>query len=92
MSCTADPGVPDQVTVADSAGVIVAGLRLHGAREARPMLIDVLGTDLVLQGETPEGVLTLRLYGQGNPADTGSFAGRWWLGAREGTLRGRATR
>ena len=85
-------GMPDRVTVADSSGVIVARLRLPGAREARPMVVDMLGTDLVLQGETPEGVLTLRLYGQGDPVDTGSFAGRWWLGEREGTLRGRTSR
>ena len=85
-------GMPDQVTVADSAGVIVASLRLPGAREARPMLVDLFGSDIVLQGQTPEGVLTLRLYGQSDPSDAGSFAGRWWLGDREGTLRGRLSR
>ena len=84
-------GMPDQVTVADSGGVIVASLRLPGAREARPMVVDLFGSDIVLQGQTPEGVLTLRLYGQSDPEDRGAFAGRWWLGDREGTLRGRVS-
>jgi hypothetical protein len=85
-------GLPDEVTLADSNGVLVASFRVAGARESRPMLVDVLDTDLVLQGETPTGVLTLRLYGQNEVASTGVFEGRWWLGERAGDLRGRITR
>ena len=84
--------MPTQVTIADSAGVIVASFRLPGDRAARPMAVDLTEADLVLQGETPAGVLTLRFYQRGDDATTGLVAGRWWLGTQDGTLRGRVTR
>jgi hypothetical protein len=85
-------GMPSQVTVADSAGELVATFRRPGAREAVPMVVDVLGTDITLQGATPSGVLTLVLYGQNDPDASDVLIGRWTLGDRQGALRGRAER
>jgi hypothetical protein len=84
-------GLPAQMTVADSAGVLVASFRLAGERAWRPMTIAVFNTGLVLQGETPSGVLTLELYVQNEPM-AGDFVGRWHLGEESGKLRGRTTR
>jgi hypothetical protein len=86
--------MPAQVTVADSAGELVATYRLAGARGAGPMTVDVLNTDLVLQGETPSGALTLVLYRQNDPevAAARAIVGRWSLGDHQGELRGRAAR
>ena len=84
------PGMPSQVTVADSAGELVATFRRPNTRESAPMVVDVLGTDITLQGATPAGVLTLVLYGQNDPDASGVFIGRWTLGARHGALRGGA--
>ena len=85
-------GLPTQVTVADSAGQLVASYQLRGSRAALPMEVTQLGTDLVLQAETPEGVLTMQLYGQTDPATATPLSGRWWLGDQAGILRGRANR
>jgi hypothetical protein len=85
-------GMPSQVTLADSAGELVAAFRRAGAREAIPMVVDVLGTDITLHGATPSGVLTLVLYGQNDPDASGALTGRWALGTRQGELRGRAER
>lgn len=87
-----DAAMPTQVTIADSAGVLVASFRLPGDRDARPMAVDLTEADLVLQGETPAGVLTLRFYQRGDAVGAGLVAGRWWLGTQDGTLRGRVTR
>jgi hypothetical protein len=87
-----EAGMPTQVTVADSVGQLVATFRLSGAGAARPMRVDVLNTDLVLQGDTPSGVLTLVLYRQNESEPAGTFAGRWSLGEQQGTLRGSAAR
>ena len=80
--------MPAEVTVADSAGQLVARFRMAGGAAAEPMLLTVLGADLVLQGATPAGVLTFRLYGQAE-GETPELAGRWWLAGAEGRLRGR---
>jgi hypothetical protein len=85
-------GLPAQVTVADSAGSIVASYRLSGDRAARPMVVTAFETDLVLQGDTPAGVLTLHLYRANDPEATRAVDGHWWLGSRQGTLRGRGER
>ena len=82
-------GIPSQVTVADSAGTLVASFRLPGASETRAMMVEVLGEDLVLQGNTPSGLLTLVLYGRSDGA-IAPLTGRWVLGNREGELSGRA--
>ena len=86
-----DAGMPAQVTLADSSGQLVAAYRLAGARSVSPMMVEVLNNDLVLQGETPSGVLTLVLYRQAAPEATGAFAGHWLLGDRQGELRGDTT-
>ena len=86
-----EAGMPAQVTLADSSGQLVAIYRLATARGAGPMMVEVLNSDLVLQGETPSGVLTLVLYRQAAPEVTGAFAGHWSLGDRQGELRGSTT-
>ena len=85
-------GMPTQVTVADSAGKLVATFRLPRGGAARPMTVGVVDTDIMLQGETPSGVLTLVLYQQNDPDAAGAVVGRWSLGDRQGELRGRAAR
>jgi hypothetical protein len=94
FATTSGAGIPAEVTVADSAGRLVASYHLPGARDARPMLAAVIGTeraDLVLEAETPSGLLTLQLYGQDDPT-AGAVSGRWWLGVQQGALRGRVVR
>jgi hypothetical protein len=86
-----DGDMPAEVTVADSAGALVASFRPTRARAASPMMVSLIDTDIVLQGETTAGVLTLRLYRQNDPATAGTLEGQWWLGERHGELRG-ATR
>jgi hypothetical protein len=85
-------GMPSQVTLADSAGELVATFRRQGARDAAPMVVDVVGADITLHGATPSGVLTLVLYGQNDPDTSGELVGHWALGARQGELRGRTER
>jgi hypothetical protein len=84
--------MPAQVTVADSAGALVAAFRLSGNRGAGPMTVDVLSNDLVLTGQTPSGMLTLVLYRQNDPEAAGAFVGSWSLGVHQGELRGQTTR
>jgi hypothetical protein len=83
--------LPTYVTVADSAGDLVASYRVDGDSMPRAMLISVDGSDLVLRAETRSGPLTMvldRQNGDGGPAVTG----RWRIGQREGMLRGRVQR
>jgi hypothetical protein len=87
-----ETGMPAEVTLADSTGQLVASFRLPGARNASPMMVDVLDTDLVLQGETPAGLLTLVLYRQATADVAGSFIGRYTLAGLRGELRGGALR
>lgn len=86
------PGMPSRVTVADSAGELVATFRRPNTRESVPMVVDVVGTDITLHGATPAGVLTLVLYGQNDPDASSALLGRWMLGDRQGELRGRTER
>jgi hypothetical protein len=85
-------GLPYQVALADSAGSIVASYRLPGDRASRPMVVTAFETDLVLQGETPAGVLTIQLYRANDPGAGRAVDGHWWLGSRQGTLHGRGAR
>jgi hypothetical protein len=83
--------LPAEVTVADSAGDIVASYRVRGDDAPRPMTISVDGSDLVLRAETRSGPLTLvldRQNGDGGRVVTG----RWRLGHDGGPLRGRVQR
>ena len=79
---------PSSVTVADSAGTLVAQAAIAGQRREVPMTVTILETDLVLQGETPDGVLTMVLDRQNEGGSTRVASGRWMLGTAEGTLRG----
>lgn len=80
---------PSSVTVADSAGTLVAQAAITGQRREVPMTVTILESDLVLQGETPDGVLTMVLDRQNEGGSTRVASGRWMLGTAEGTLRGR---
>lgn len=81
-----DAGMPAEVTVSDSLGVLVAALRLPFTSGTRAMNVERLGTDVVLRSETPSGALTLVLF-QNEPAPLGTVIGRWTLGDKEGKLR-----
>lgn len=80
---------PSRVTVADSAGTIVASATLEGQPKPLPMTVTILNSDLVLQGETPDGVLTLQFNRQNEGDETIPLNGRWMMGKVEGPLRGR---
>lgn len=82
--------LPSTITVADSAGTLVASARVAGAREPIPMLVHVIESDLVLEAATPDGILTVVLDKQADGAVTSAAAGRWALGKLEGNLRTRA--
>ena len=83
-------GLPAQVTVADSLGRLVASFRAAGSRREQPMTVTVMGTDLVLQGQTTEGVVTLVL-GRQNDADSAArVTGSWSVAERRGALRGKS--
>jgi hypothetical protein len=86
------PGMPSQVTVADSAGELVATYRRSDSRNALPMLVDVLDRDITLHGATSSGVLTLVLYGENDSEPSSALIGRWTLGDRQGELRGHRER
>jgi hypothetical protein len=85
-------GLPSEVTLSDSTGQLVATFRLPGARTADPMMVEILDNDLVLQGQTPVGVLTLVLYRQAIADKAGDFIGRYTLAGWHGELRGGALR
>lgn len=82
---------PRSVTVADSAGTILARVELAGATRSVPMTVTVIESNLVLQGDTPDGVLTLVLDRQNEGGDIKLATGSWTLGRAEGKLRGRAS-
>ena len=86
-----DGTMPTEVTITDSAGVLLASFHLPSDRAARPTAVDLTDADIVLQGETPAGVLTLRFHQRGDDVAAGLVAGRWWLGTQDRSLRGRVT-
>jgi hypothetical protein len=81
--------LPTTVVVADSAGTLVANARIAGEREPLPMMVTVIESDLVLQTETRDGILTLVLDRQAQGNAPKVAAGRWSLGKAEGELRAR---
>ena len=81
---------PRSVTIADSAGAILARVDVAGTVRSIPMLVTVIEHNLVLQGETPDGLLTLVLENQNEGGTTRLRTGTWTLGKAEGKLRGRA--
>ena len=81
-------GMPNQVTLSDSLGKLFATFTLPGNRTEQPMMVDAAESDIVLQGRTPSGILTLVLL-QPNPGTLSPLRGHWYLGDREGELLGR---
>lgn len=88
--------LPEHITVADSAGGLVAHYRLPGDRTTYPMLVVVMGSDLVLQGETPAGILTLELFDANDSREASArpaaAQGRWHVDAQHGVLQSRPGR
>ena len=84
-------GMPNQVTLSDSLGKLFATFTLPGDRTEQPMMVDAAESDIVLQGRTPAGILTLVLL-QPNPGTLTPLRGHWYLGEREGELLGRGAR
>lgn len=78
-------GMPTQVAVADSAGTLSATFTLRGTTGAQPMLVEFIGSDIVLQGETPAGTLTLVLF-KHDLQPVGTVIGRWIRGDSEGKI------
>lgn len=87
-----DAGMPSEVTLADSAGTIVASYRLTGTGATRPMAVEVLAADVLLQAETASGPLTIVIYQVGDPVLSSALLGRWMLGDRQGELLRRTLR
>lgn len=85
------PGMPNQVTLADSLGKLFATFTLPGNRTEQPMMVDVTESDIVLQGQTPAGIVTLVLFQQSDAGLT-PLRGKWYLGDRQGELFGRGAR
>ena len=85
-------GMPTRVTVADSAGTLVAFFRARGSRVDQPMKVAVADRDILLEGQTVRGLLTIVLYDQNDSMPAGSIIGTWTLGAYQGELRARAVR
>ncbi len=80
---------PMTVIVADSAGSLVASARMAGATQPLPMTVTVIESDLVLEAETKDGVLTLVFDNQAKGGTAKLQDGRWSLGNAEGRLRSR---
>lgn len=81
---------PRTVSIADSAGSIIARADYAGTVKSVPMLVTMIDNNLVLQGETPDGVLTLILDKLNEGGSTRFTSGTWTLGKAEGKLIGRA--
>lgn len=84
-----DASFPRSVTVADSAGTIIAHVDLAGEARSIPMTVTVIERNLVLQGQTADGVLTLVLDRQNEGGVAKLTSGTWTLGKAQGQLRGR---
>ena len=80
---------PRSVTVADSAGTIVAYVDVAGEAKSIPMTVTVIERNLVLQGQTADGVLTLMLDRQNEGGVIKLTSGTWTLGKAQGQLRER---
>lgn len=87
-----DLDFPRSVTVADSAGTILARINVAGTARAIPMTVTVIDADLVLEGQTPSGVLTLVLDKQNEGGQMRLATGSWTLGRTQGRLRAPSNR
>ena len=85
-------GMPTRVTVADSAGTLVAWFRQRGTQINQPMKVAVADRDILLEGQTVRGPFTMVLYEQNDPAYPGTIIGSWTLADRQGELRARVVR
>ncbi len=79
--------LPYLVTVADSAGTIIARASMRGYDRDLPLTVTILDSDLMLQGLTDNGVLTLVLDRQNEGNGSRVTSGRWTLGKDGGALR-----
>ncbi len=84
-----DLAFPRSVTVADSAGALLASVSVADGVRTIPMTVTIIERSLVLQGLTDDGVLTLVLDRQNEGGQTTLASGSWTLGARQGQLRAR---
>jgi hypothetical protein len=84
--------LPVMITVSDSSGQLIASYRLPNVTRPEPMVVDVMGNDIVLQGETRSGLLTLVLSRQNDGDSPSTFIGWWSLDDESGDLRGRTAR
>jgi hypothetical protein len=82
-----DVAFPRLVTVADSAGTLLASVELTKDNRTVPMIVNVIENNLVLQGTTPDGVLTLVLDRINEGGNTALTTGTWTLGRNSGALR-----
>lgn len=78
---------PRIVSVVDSAGTLTAKASIAGDAHEIPMTVTIMNSDLVLQGQTADGVLTLVLENQNDAEAKGGTTGKWILGNSRGTLR-----
>jgi hypothetical protein len=87
-----DRTMPSVVTVADSAGRLVATYRLPKDSTEHPMGVFVYNDDLVIVGETTRGVLEMVFENQAQHGPGSTITGRWSRGTEEGLLQGRVKR
>ena len=79
-------GMPNQVTVADSSGQLAASFTLRGSNIAHPMFLEWRDDDLVLEGDTPSGPLTLIFPQRKDSGARAGIIGRWSLNGQQGEL------
>ena len=75
--------MPVEITVSESQGGLMAQFYKVGDNDAHLMTAAVKGTDLVLNGTTPHGALTIQIKHHG-----AKLSGIWQLGEDRGTLEG----
>jgi hypothetical protein len=80
---------PRSLTVADSAGKLLARVFMPGGAAAVDMAVTVIESNLVLQGQTRDGLLTLVLDRQNEGGEIRLASGSWTLGKTSGELRAR---
>jgi hypothetical protein len=81
----AEGAMPVEITVNEAATGLSATFYKKGDNDAHVMSAAVSGTDLVLQGTTPHGALTIKIRHHGS-----RLSGIWQLGEDRGTLEGTA--
>jgi hypothetical protein len=77
--------MPVELTVSESAGTLTAMFWKVGDNDGHFVKPTVKGNDLVLEGTTPHGALTITLRHHGP-----KLAGVWQLGEGRGTVEGAA--